>query len=83
MAFFVWGGRLMPKIPASNETLLLRSVVYSGDCWLRLNGVRPGTNANGGGYSRMYRGGRTVYSHRLAYETWVGPIPERMQVETK
>lgn len=74
----------MPKVPVSNETLLLTGVVYPDGpdgCWLRTLGIRPGTFGNGGGYSRLYRQGKTVYAHRLAYETWVGPIPQGKQID--
>lgn len=66
----------MPKVAVSNATLLLSGVVYKDGCWLRMLGVRPGDAASGGGYSRTYRHGKTVYAHRLAFETWVGPIPD-------
>src|SRR5688500_7558120 len=71
----------MPKAAVSNEDILLSGVVYEGECWLRTLGVRPGTQGNGGGYSRLYRHGKTVYAHRLAYETWVGPIPQGKQID--
>jgi hypothetical protein len=68
----------------SNASLLLSGVTYEGDCWLRLVGARPWDGANpgnGGGYSRLSRNGTTVYAHRLAYETWVGPIPEGLEID--
>ena len=72
----------MPKIAVSDETLLLSGVVYpESGCWLRLLGVRPGTVANGGGYSRLYRAGKTVYAHRLSYEIYKGPIPEGFTID--
>jgi len=68
----------MPKVAVSDETLLLSGVVYRDDCWLRMLGVRPGKIP---GYSRTYRHGKTVYAHRLAFETWVGPIPEGLEID--
>ena len=32
------------------------------------------------GYGNAHRRGKTVSAHRLAYETWVGPIPEGLVV---
>jgi hypothetical protein len=71
----------MPKTAVSDEEILLAGVVHDSDCWLRTLGVRPGTAGNGGGYSRLYRHGKTVYAHRLAFETWVGPIPDGLQID--
>ena len=46
-------------------------------CWVPNYGL---TNM---GYTRMRAGrsGRRVYSHRLAYEHFVGPIPEGLQLD--
>lgn len=33
-----------------------------------------------GGYGRLYDGERVVDTHRLAYELWVGPIPNGLDV---
>lgn len=43
-------------------------------CW-EWNGA-----TNNRGYGVSSRGGRAVLAHRLAYETWVGPIPKGMVV---
>ena len=40
-----------------------------GPCWEWAGGT------HGNGYGKLYDGTRTVSAHRLAYETWVGPIP--------
>src|SRR5262249_52220205 len=33
------------------------------------------------GYGRTGRQGRNYVAHRLAYETWIGPIPQGLQVQ--
>jgi len=74
----------MPKVAMSDASLLLSGVTYEGACWLRFVGARPwnaGNAGNGGGYSRLSRNGTTVYAHRLAYETWVGSIPEGLEID--
>lgn len=42
----------------------------SGDCWLWLGAL------NRDGYGHTSRNNKTVFTHRLAYELEVGPIPE-------
>lgn len=46
-----------------------RSVDRSGDCWLWTAGLWPN------GYGRISVNGRSVGSHRVAYELANGPIP--------
>lgn len=48
--------------------------VTESDCW-EWAGHRTGR-----GYGRIGVSGRLMYSHRLAYEAWVGPIPDGMHV---
>lgn len=43
-------------------------------CWVWRRGKTPR------GYGKVWRNGRHVYVHRLAYETFVGPIPEGLGV---
>jgi hypothetical protein len=45
-----------------------------GPCW-EWNG-----GTHGRGYGKLFDGERTVSAHRLAYSTWVGPIPDGHQV---
>lgn len=45
----------------------------SGDCWLW-------TASTKNGYGQFNINQRILYAHRLAYEFFFGPIPERMEV---
>ena len=51
------------------------NVVESG-CW-------EWRGYTSGGYGRIYLGGKVERAHRVAYETWVGPIPPGMVVRHK
>jgi hypothetical protein len=44
-------------------------------CWIWMK--RP----SGGGYGRIYVGGRYPVAHRVAYELLVGPIPEGLELD--
>lgn len=33
------------------------------------------------GYGKVMRDGKTLRAHRVAYEMWVGPIPEGMEID--
>jgi hypothetical protein len=44
-------------------------------CWNWIGGQ------NGNGYGKFQVGGRKVYVHRWAYERFVGPIPDGLQVD--
>lgn len=67
-----------PHLATDDEALRWRgwSVTESG-CW-EWKG-RPESR----GYGRLRRQGRLVLAHRLAYETWVGPIPGELFVRHK
>lgn len=39
-----------------------------------------GLSNNGYGQARTVDG-RPIFAHRLAYETWVGPIPDKMEID--
>ena len=45
------------------------------DCWEWIGAKGPS------GYSHFNDGGRYVYGHRWAYEHWIGPIPEGMEID--
>jgi hypothetical protein len=48
-----------------------------GHCW-----IWTGATDGGGRYGRIGDGaGSSVATHRLAYETWVGPIPEGFELD--
>jgi HNH endonuclease len=50
--------------------LLVSKIRHVGDCW-EWTGARTAS-----GYGVAYLGrGKRVYAHRLACETWIGPIP--------
>ena len=44
-------------------------------CWLWT------AAANGRGYGTFWSEGKNVLSHRYAYERWVGPIPDGLQID--
>lgn len=44
-------------------------------CW------RWTKSKHSGGYGVTYLAGKNVYVHRLAYEAWVGPIPDGLQID--
>ena len=56
------------------EKRFWRSVDKSGDCWLWTAALWPN------GYGRVCVNGRTVGSHRVAYELTYGPIPHGLFV---
>lgn len=70
-----------PKIPrnASADTALRWHgwTVTDAGCW------EFGGSRGGQGYGVVGRNGKLVATHRLAYETWVGPIPEGHVVRHK
>lgn len=45
------------------------------DCWLWTGAD------NGDGYGQIHENGRTAYTHRVAYEALVGPIPGGLVVD--
>ena len=55
---------------------LIRNRVIVGECWLWTGWRLP----SGYGTMRIRRERRTALVHRVAYEVWIGPIPEGMQV---
>lgn len=69
-------GRLdLAPQPTVAERLLAGSVVDENGC--RVWAGAPGLN----GYGRMSVGNASDYVHRLAYVTWVGPIPEGLTID--
>lgn len=57
------------------DRLRLKAGVTPDGCWL-FQGATIRT-----GYAQLGIGGRLHYVHRLSYETFVGPIPEGMQID--
>jgi hypothetical protein len=66
-----WSGYRKARL---KTRLLKRIVKQSGGCWL-WTGARTAD-----GHGALHISGKTYYVHRLAYELWVGPIPERMWI---
>lgn len=55
---------------------LVRNRVIVGECWLWTGWRLP----SGYGTMRIRQERRTALVHRVAYEVWIGPIPEGMDV---
>lgn len=72
---------MKPAAPIGVRLLRRRMISPWTGCW-----VFRGSD-NGNGYRRITIGTkaagdkRSVYVHRLAYEVWVGPIPEGMDID--
>lgn len=70
----------MPHVPAETADARLRRggwKVTPGGCWESLRARASG------GYTYVRLSGNRLGTHRLAYETWVGPIPEGHVVRHK
>jgi len=68
----------------SVDDLLERVVVCPSGCWIWV-GADSGQNGRGGNYPKISRTiagiQRWIYVHRRVYELFVGPIPDRYQVD--
>lgn len=53
----------------------LRRIIKGDGCW-EWDGAHTSD-----GYAESWDGMRPVYAHRIAYELWVGPIPEGYEVD--
>lgn len=61
---------------ATDQERITRNIVPTdGGCWEWRRGQ------NGRGYGQVRVDGRLTLVHRLSYETFVGPIPEGLQVD--
>lgn len=58
------------------ERLLTHCEVTNGGCWLSTYEATVN-----GGYPKVSIGNRRPLVHRVAYELWVGPIPEGLQLD--
>lgn len=68
----VHGSTSLPERPEDHELLMLnRSIDPDSGCW-----NWTGTIADTG-YGRV----RKAYAHRVAYEFWIGPIPDGLQID--
>ncbi len=59
----------------AREKLLARREITNDGCWLWTGG-KVAT-----GYGQLKHEGRNRRTHRLAYEIWVGPIPEGLELD--
>lgn len=64
------------KRGASHATRILFHTDRSGECW-----IWTACLDRTSGYGRVTIKGKTLYSHRLAYETFVGPIPDGLDLD--
>ena len=55
----------------------MAKVQVSGECWLFTGHVRP---EGYGSIRRVGRNGGTTEAHRLAYEVYVGPVPDGLHL---
>lgn len=62
---------LAGPVPKRIEAKIKRA----GGCWLWTGAL------DHAGYGKLWSKGRYQRAHRLAYEAWVGPIPEGMQLD--
>lgn len=62
---------LRGPVPDRIESRLDRT----GGCWLWTG------KCDRGGYGRIWTAGRHRRVHRVAYEAWVGPIPEGLEID--
>lgn len=60
---------------ASLEERLSRYTVDENGCWRWSGAIKEN------GYGCLSLDGRVRYTHRLAYELWVGPVPDGMQLD--
>ena len=62
-------------LPLRDKILLGVEVDKATGCWLWTRALQPA------GYGRISVNGRLIYTHRAAYEAFVGPIPEGMDID--
>ena len=62
------------------STLLRKRRVTEAGCWEWTGSRRPG-RASSVGYGQMRFEGRNYFTHRLAYQLWVGPIPDGLTID--
>lgn len=71
------GGKFLSGGNVEDRLRFIGWIVTDTGCW-EWNGSRRGT-----GYGRLFVSGRATATHRLAYETWVGPIPKGLLIRHK
>ena len=73
---FVGGTDVSKRTPSVEERLLRRIQEEDSGCW-----VWTGFRSSPQGYGGIKIGGVRLVAHRVAYETWVGPIPAGLQLD--
>jgi HNH endonuclease len=69
-----YGSTELPPKPSPAERLWARVEKSPGPCWVW-------TGALTGGYGSIRVDGRATYTHRMAYELLVGPVPEGLHLD--
>jgi len=69
-------GRSGPDPKPIKDRVLAGIKIDDNGCWIWQKYIRP----NGYGQIGVLKG-RSFYVHRVAYEEWVGPIPEGLQID--
>lgn len=59
------------------EDRFLSRIEVTDGCWK----FRGGSGLSGNNYTTIKIGARYIYAHRFAYELFVGPIPDGMQID--
>jgi len=65
----------MVSTPTVADRLRAKVVLTEDGCWVFTNNLTPG------GYAKVRVGGRLQMAHRVSYETFVGPIPDGLQID--
>lgn len=69
-------GKSGPDAKPLKDRILASIEIDDNECWIWQKFIRPN------GYGEIGAGkGRSNYAHRVAYEEWVGPIPEGLQID--
>jgi hypothetical protein len=64
-----------PELTQTYEERLLAKAVKTDGCWLWVGSI------DRGGYGHFRHEGRLTKAHRVAYLTWVGPIPDGLELD--
>ena len=67
--------QLIERAGTPAERLLARRQIDANGCWVWMG------RHERAGYGHIDYGGKAVYVHRLAYETWRGPVPDGLELD--